>query len=512
VPPPPEAQLEAIGLQHDEAAVRLLSEGKSVPIQMHEMYPDRQSSPVEMNKLQRILQPLSPLFLPPLPAIPDTWMFESKEKPQTFKDYVLEQPSLPSRTHHTIYLLPLTEPGGSSVGSLPDLRILQSLLEAWFGLPCKILHHDPMLSGKGIAVRSNGHGNDVQYHAKDSLRQLRIRLPADGFCILGITMEDLFDSTQTFVLSSISARDRAGIFSFCRMDPAWYRVSCRMDFDVMKVVEEYPKERREGDLEILLRRAHGLLSKEVGHFLGMRHCQFYVCRMQGSSGLHESDSKQDKVDLCPVCLRKLSWNLASSTYEGAPEDISGWCIERYRKLLTHAEKLGQALQAYKLWLRSRLAQLDYNIMPAAAAASASTAEAVAAKVHAGTPPNEEEEEYDEDPILLSPDSESRREAELVMLFSRHDEDGDGRMKVKEFCQLINAVDETFSAISAMKMFEACDANRDGSVDVKEFLSWLLRPQEDPGMAESRILKRLAAETRLAKQYSCRIEDDMLCEY
>ena len=282
--------------------------------------------------------------------------------------------------------------------------------------------------------------------------------------------------------------------------------------EVMKVVEEYPKERREGDLEILLRRAHGLLSKEVGHFLGMRHCQFYVCRMQGSSGLHESDSKQDKVDLCPVCLRKLTWNLASSTYEGAPEDISGWCIERYRKLLTHAEKLGQALQAYKLWLRSRLAQLDYNIMPAAAAASASTAEAVAAKVHAGTPPNEEEEEYDEDPILLSPDSESRREAELVMLFSRHDEDGDGRMKVKEFCQLINAVDETFSAISAMKMFEACDANRDGSVDVKEFLSWLLRPQEDPGMAESRILKRLAAETRLAKQYSCRIEDDMLCEY
>ena len=280
--------------------------------------------------------------------------------------------------------------------------------------------------------------------------------------------------------------------------------------EVMKVVEEYPKERREGDLEVLLRRAHGLLSKEVGHFLGMRNCQFYVCRMQGSSGLHESDSKQDKVDLCPVCLRKLSWNLASSTYEGAPEDISGWCIERYRKLLTHAEKLGQALQAYKLWLRSRLAQLDYNIMPAAAAASASTAEAVAAKVQAGTPPNEEEE-YDEDPIMLSPDSESRREAELVMLFSRHDEDGDGRMKVKEFCQLINAVDETFSAISAMKMFEACDANRDGSVDVKEFLSWLLRPQEDPGMAESRILKRLAAETRLAKQYSCRIDDDVLSE-
>ena len=235
VPPPQEAQLEAIGLQHDEAALHMMSEGKSVPIQLHELYPEKQSSPVEMNKLQRILQPLSPLFLPPLPAIPDTWMFDSKEKPQTFKDYVLEQPPLPSRMHHTIYLLPLSELGGSSsqVGSLPDLRIFSNFIEAWFGLPCKVMHYDAMLSGKGIAVRSNGHGNDLQYHAKDSLRQLRIRLPADGFCILGITMEDLFDSTQTFVLSSVSVRDRAGIFSFCRMDPAWYRVSCRMDFDAV---------------------------------------------------------------------------------------------------------------------------------------------------------------------------------------------------------------------------------------------------------------------------------------
>ena len=199
----------------------------------------------------------------------------------------------------------------------------------------------------------------------------------------------------------------------------------------MKVVEEYPKERREGDLEVLLRRAHGILSQEVGHFLGMKHCQFYVCRMQGSSGLHESDSKQDKVDLCPVCLRKLSWNLASATHEGAPEDITAWCIQRYRKLLTHAEKLGQALHAHKLWLRSRLAQLDYDIMPAAAAAPAATAVAIAAKVQAGTPREIEEPEEMDDPIQLSPDSESRREAELLMLFSRHDEDGDGRMKVKD---------------------------------------------------------------------------------
>ena len=31
-------------------------------------------------------------------------------------------------------------------------------------------------------------------------------------------------------------------------------------------------------------------------------------------------------------------------------------------------------------------------------------------------------------IQLTPDSRAKHEAELLMLFSRHDEDGDGRMK------------------------------------------------------------------------------------
>ena len=195
-----------------------------------------------MHKLQRILQPLSPLFLPQLAPVPDTYMFEEgmKEAPQSFLDYVMERPPAPARSHYKIYLLPLTEPSETSltnqVGTLPDLRILQRFIEFFFDLPCKILPYDPLLSKKGIASRSNGRGNDLQYHAKDSLRQLRIRLPMDGFCILGITMADLFESSgkkevSLFVHSSLSLKDRAGIVSFCRLDPAWYRVSCRREGD-----------------------------------------------------------------------------------------------------------------------------------------------------------------------------------------------------------------------------------------------------------------------------------------
>ncbi|CAJ1340443.1 unnamed protein product [Effrenium voratum] len=508
-PPPLPAQLEAIGLDNSEEALRRVAEGKSVQILLEQYYPEKLRSSVQMQRLSRLLQPLSPIYMPILPPLPDTWMFTAQEEAQSFKDYVLEQPPGPTRLLHRVYLLPLSEanptPHASRLrGTLPDLRMFAHFIEAWFDLPCKVLPYDGLLFGRGIASRSNGHGGDLQYHAKDSLRQLRIRLPSDGFCILGITMEDLFDSSHSFVHSSLSVQDRAGIFSFCRLDPAWYRVSCHMDFDVMKVVEDYPKERREGDLETLLRRGHQIVSHDLGHFFGLKRCQFFLCRMQGSAGLHESDTNQDKVDLCPVCLRKLSWNLACSNHEDAPTDLEAWCLQRYRKLLAHAEKLGPVLQSFKVWVRSRLAQLDLDILPAAAAAAFNVSAVKAAETTAGPWPvrsgSLEANEDEVDPIQLTPDDLARREAELLMLFARHDEDGDGKMKVKEFCQLITEVDESFSSISAMKMFEAADLNKDGSVEVKEFLQWLLCATS-PGEAEVRILKRLAAprpaESRLA---------------
>ena len=54
--------------------------------------------------------------------------------------------------------------------------------------------------------------------------------------------------------------------------------------------------RREGDLETLIRRSHTLVAHDLGLLFGMRNCQFYLCRMQGSSGVQESDTNQDKAD------------------------------------------------------------------------------------------------------------------------------------------------------------------------------------------------------------------------
>ena len=47
--------------------------------------------------------------------------------------------------------------------------------------------------------------------------------------------------------------------------------------------------------------------EESGHVLGLKHCVFYMCVMNGVNSLAESD--RTPLHLCPVCLGKLRWNI-----------------------------------------------------------------------------------------------------------------------------------------------------------------------------------------------------------
>lgn len=54
---------------------------------------------------------------------------------------------------------------------------------------------------------------------------------------------------------------------------------------------------------VLLLRSCKTLTHEIGHILGLRHCQWLACLMQGSNHLEESDRRP--LNVCPICLRKL---------------------------------------------------------------------------------------------------------------------------------------------------------------------------------------------------------------
>jgi archaemetzincin len=46
---------------------------------------------------------------------------------------------------------------------------------------------------------------------------------------------------------------------------------------------------------------------------GLAHCTYFNCLMNGSNHLAESDRRP--LHLCPVCLRKLQWNISFDVLE-----------------------------------------------------------------------------------------------------------------------------------------------------------------------------------------------------
>ena len=46
-----------------------------------------------------------------------------------------------------------------------------------------------------------------------------------------------------------------------------------------------------------------VMTHEIGHMFGIKHCVYHNCAMNGSNHLAESDRRA--ASLCPICLRKL---------------------------------------------------------------------------------------------------------------------------------------------------------------------------------------------------------------
>jgi archaemetzincin len=225
---------------------------------------------------------LDPSHFEPIAAPgPWDWLAVHPEAGQTSGQFLRSRPNFPGQTRRTIYLQPLEEFPADG----PALPRLKAFTEAFFSMEVQVLPVAPHVLDK-ITTRVNSSTHQVQLFTQDILDLLKQRLPRNAYCLLGITLRDLYpDPKWNFVFGEASLNDRVGVYSFARYDPRFSG-------------EDAPDRVR-----LMLRRSCKVLAHETGHMFGIGHCIYFRCVMNGSNNLPEEDSQP--MHLCPVDLRKL---------------------------------------------------------------------------------------------------------------------------------------------------------------------------------------------------------------
>jgi archaemetzincin len=215
----------------------------------------------------------------PLPKPkPGDWLYDQEEEGQTFAQYVASGPNIPAKGDK-IYVLPI---GDLAAG--PSLRDLEDYAERFFMMPVEVL---PAVTIEATHARTRMNDGLRQLLAPEVTDWLRTQLPDDAYCLIGLTMIDLYpEESWNFVFGQASLSDRVGVFSFARNDYTY--------------LGEPP-----GDPKLVFQRAMKVMTHEIGHMFGIQHCVHWSCDMNGSNSVHESDTQPAEV--CPVCLRKLHY-------------------------------------------------------------------------------------------------------------------------------------------------------------------------------------------------------------
>jgi len=267
--------------------------------------------------LRKALEPGGDFEAIPIPK-PDDWLAVHRETGQNFAQFVKSMPNRPDKIRKKIYLQPL---GEFPEGKIPLAERLREYAGAYFAMEVEVLP-GLTLGGENITTRANPFTQNRQILTGDVLAILKRNIPSNAFCVLAVTMEDLYpEPSWNFVFGQASLRERVGVYSFARYDPAFYGQKRGKDYE-----------------KILLRRSCKVLAHETGHMFGLKHCIYFKCALNGSNHLKESDSRP--MHLCPVCLRKLQYGIGF--------DVVG----RYRNLLQFYRKFG--FEEETQWVIKRL--------------------------------------------------------------------------------------------------------------------------------------------------------------
>ena len=182
-----------------------------------------------------------------------------------------------------------------------------------------------------IAGRADISTGRIQLQVTSLLDELsRYRYSRHGsnekdFCIMGITMEDLFDGpSDLFCAGMAFGGDKVAVFSFKRYHPLikmhplyWHQFGYAETSDGYSYYDDDDQDPKglsthpavisqKSQMESeFLRRSCKLLTHELGHLYGIDHCIHNRCLMMGTG--HLVEDFRAPTHLCGVCLRKLQW-------------------------------------------------------------------------------------------------------------------------------------------------------------------------------------------------------------
>jgi len=145
-----------------------------------------------------------------------------------------------------------------------------------FEAPCQIVDVD-------ISLEPFFNSDRKQYHSTELLRQLLPFAKKKKHHVLGIMDEDLYIPILTFVFGEAQLEGRCALMSGHRLHQEFYGLPT--------------------DESLYMHRCEKEAVHELGHTLGLKHCQNFECVMRYSNSVADIDIKRNVF--CPHCSRKL---------------------------------------------------------------------------------------------------------------------------------------------------------------------------------------------------------------
>jgi archaemetzincin len=235
---------------------------------------------------------------------PGDWLDGHQEEGQTFYQCWRVKPPRRGDKLTTIYLLLL---GDFSPQQREILATTQEYLATFYQTPVKLLRELPLDVIPEEGRRMHPEWDVPQIRSSYVLEQLlRPERPEDALAYLCFTASDLCsNATHNYVMGEARTWDLIGAWSIYRCgDPAESR-------------DAY---------ERCLRRMMFIATHETGHIMAIKHCTAFQCNMNGANSPSETD--RHPLHFCPVCLRKLLWNLDAEPAK-YHSNLEQFCRERH---------------------------------------------------------------------------------------------------------------------------------------------------------------------------------------